>query len=52
MTPTNTVDTITELRQVTPTPGAALLVLSYHTPGDGGGGIFRADPASIDLNSR
>lgn len=42
-TPTNTVGTIAELRQVAPTEDAALLVLGYHTPGDGGGGVFRAD---------
>jgi len=46
MTPTNTVNTIAELRQVAPNIDSALLVLGYHEPGDGGGGIFRAVPSS------
>lgn len=50
MTPTDTVNTIAELQQVTPTTGATLLVLGYHEAGDGGGGIFRADPVSAEAD--
>jgi len=48
MTPIHTVDTIDKLRAEEPISGATLLVLGYHTPGDGGGGIFRPDPTSTE----
>lgn len=46
MAPPNTVNTISDLKNETLAPGAAVFVLGYYTPGDGGGGIFRADPSS------
>lgn len=48
MTPTNTVATIGELRQVEPNGKVALLALGYHAAGDGGGGIFHADPTASE----
>ena len=38
-----TVATIADLRALAPTAGAVVRVLGYHSPGDGGGGLFVAE---------
>lgn len=39
------VETIAALQAIPPTPGRIIEVLGYHAPGDGGGGLFYADPS-------
>ncbi|MFT5287806.1 MAG: hypothetical protein ACI8TQ_003994, partial [Planctomycetota bacterium] len=45
-----TASSVDDLRDLAPGVAAAVLLLGYHTPGDGGGGNFYWDATSVELD--